>query len=124
MTKEEVCPTPDVVVGTYLLIYVIFRFVYAYNVFYVDAFLVSYLLALMLFDSGASRSFVYLSFSGHVSVRRKVVSRPLRVSIADEHAILATNVFRGCVFEIFGFQFLIDLVPIAMGDVSVIVGMD
>ena len=36
----------------------------------------------------------------------------------------ATDVIRGCVLEIFGVEFPIDLVPIAMGDVCVIVGMD
>ena len=36
----------------------------------------------------------------------------------------ATEVIRGCVLEIFGVEFPIDLVPIAMGDVCVIVGMD
>ena len=36
----------------------------------------------------------------------------------------ASDVIRGCVLEIFGVEFPIDLVPIAMGDVCVIVGMD
>ena len=36
----------------------------------------------------------------------------------------ASEVIRGCILEIFGYEFLIDLVPIAMGDVRVIVGMD
>ena len=36
----------------------------------------------------------------------------------------ATDVIGGCVVEIFGVEFTIDLVLIAMGDVCVIVGMD
>ena len=52
------------------------------------------------------------------------MSRPLRVSLADERAVYATDVIRGCILEIFGVEFPIDLVPIAMGDVCVIVGMD
>ena len=36
----------------------------------------------------------------------------------------ASDVIRGRVLEIFGVEFPIDLVPIAMGDVCVIVGMD
>ena len=36
----------------------------------------------------------------------------------------ATDMIQGCVIEIFGIEFLIDLVPIAMRDVCVIVGMD
>ena len=49
------------------------------------------------------------------------MSRPLRVSIADERAVYATDMIQGCVLEIFDVGFLIDLVPIAMGDVCVIV---
>ena len=80
--------------------------------------------AVVLFDSGASRSFVSLAFSHHISVRREVLSRPLIVSIADEHVIFANDVIRGCVLEIFGVEFPIDLVPIVIGDVCVIAGMD
>ena len=36
----------------------------------------------------------------------------------------ATDVIQGCILEIFGVEFPIDLVPITMGDVCVIVGMD
>ena len=90
----------------------------------VGTFLVSFVPALVLFDSGASRSFVSIAFSQHISVRREALDRPLRVSIADERAVYASDVIRGCVLEIFGVEFPIDLVPITMGDVCVIVGMD
>ena len=65
-----------------------------------------------------------LSFSRHISARREALSRPLRVSIADEHTVFATDVLRGCVLEIFGVEFPMDLVPIVMGDICVIVGID
>lgn len=65
-----------------------------------------------------------MAFSHHISVSREALSRPLRVSIADERVIYATEVLQGCVVEIFGVDFPIDLVPITMGDVCVIVGMD
>ena len=97
---------------------------YAYVIIYVGTFLVNSVPALVLFDSGASRSFVSLAFSQHIGVSRESLSRPLRVSIADEKVICATEVLRGCVLEIFGVGFPIDLIPIAMGDVCVIVGMD
>jgi len=80
--------------------------------------------ALVLFDSGASRSFVSLAFSQHISISREPLSRPLSVSIAAERVVCATKVLRGCVLKIFGVEFPIDLIPIAMGDVCVIVGMD
>ena len=90
----------------------------------VGTFLVSSVPALVLFDSGASRSFISLDFSRHISIPREALSRPLQVSIADEREVCATEVIRGCVLEIFGVEFPIDLVPIAMRDVCVIVGMD
>ena len=83
----------------------------------VGTFLVNSVPALVLFDSGASQSFVSLAFSQHISVSPEALSRPLRVSIADERVIYATEVIRGYIFEIFGVEFPIDLVPIAMGDV-------
>ena len=124
MNAEEVRTAPDVFAGTYILIYVILRFFYAYIVLYIGTFLVSYVPCLVLFDSGASRCFVSLAFSQHISIRHEVLIRPLRVSIADEHAVFATDVIRGCVLHTFGVEFPIDLLPIAMGDVCVIVGMD
>ena len=49
---------------------------------------------------------------------------PLRVFIANEHRISTSSIYHGCVLEIFGVPYLIDLIPISMGDVYVIVGMD
>ena len=63
----------------------------------VGTFLVSYVPTLVLFDSGASRSFVSLAFNLHISIQREALSRPLRVSIADEYAIFAIDLIWGCV---------------------------
>ena len=49
---------------------------------------------------------------------------PLQVYIANEHGVSASVVYQGCVLEIFGVPYLIDLIPIHIGDVCVIVGMD
>ena len=90
----------------------------------VGTFLVNSVPALVLFESGASRSFVSVAFSRHISTWREALSRPPRVSIADEHAVFATDVICECTFEIFGVEFSIDLVSIAMGDVYVMVVKD
>ena len=66
---------------------------YAYIRLCVGTFLVNSVPALVLFDSGASRSFVSLAFSQHISVSREPLSRPLRVSIANDRVISATEVF-------------------------------
>lgn len=64
------------------------------------------------------------SFSRGFSVPCESLDRPLRVAIPDEHMISYSNVYWGCVLDIFSVEFSIDLIPIAMGDVYVIVGMD
>ena len=87
---------------------------YAYIMLCVGTFLVNSVPALVLFDSGASRSFISLAFSQHISISREVLSRPLRVSITDERKVYAIVMIRGCVLEIFGVEFPIDLVPITM----------
>ena len=58
----------------------------------VGTFLVSSVPALVLFDSGASRSFVSVAFSQHISIHREALDRPLRVSIAYERAVYALDV--------------------------------
>ena len=81
---EEVRAAPDVVASMYsLFIFVELRYC-AYMMICVGTFLVSFVPALVLFESGASRSFVSLAFSQHISIRREALSRPLRVSIADK----------------------------------------
>ena len=87
-------------------------------------FLVNSLPALVLFDSGASRSFVSLTFSMEFGVPMDEFECSLRVSIANEHKVSASSVYRGCELDIFGVSFPIDLIPIPMGEVCIIVGMD
>ena len=77
-------------------------------------FLVNSLPALVLFDSGASQSFVSRSFSREFDFPVGELECP-RVSIADEHGVSAPSVYRGCVLEIFGVSFPIDLIPILWG---------
>ena len=48
----------------------------------------------------------------------------LRVSITNEHRVSESSVYQGCIQEIFGVPYPIDLIPIPMGDVCVILGMD
>lgn len=87
-------------------------------------FLVDLVNALVLFNSGASRYFVSYSFSHSFSILCEALSIPLRVWIANEHPVSATDVYRGCLLEIFSVGYPIDLIPIPMRDVCVIVGID
>ena len=49
---------------------------------------------------------------------------PLRLFIANEHGISTLSIYQGCVLEIFGVPYTIDLIHIPMKDVCVIVGID
>ena len=79
---------------------------------------------LVLFDSRASRSFVSQTFSREFCVQVGELECSLRVSIANEHGVSASSVYRGCELEICRVSFPIDLILIPMGEVCVIVGMD
>ena len=106
----------------FIILSVSLRHAYVYDL--IGTFLVNSLPALVLFDSGASRTFVSQSFSRGFDMILGELECPLRVSIANEHGISASSVFQDCVLEIFGVPYPIDLIPIPMGDVCVIVGMD
>ena len=77
-----------------------------------------------MFDSGATHSFVSHAFSG--SLRRPIgqLGIPLVVEVADDRTLFVTDVYRGCTLEVSGVSFPIDLIPIAMRELCVIVGMD
>lgn len=68
---EEAKEEPDVVVGT---------------------FLVNYMPDLVLFDSGASHSFVSLKFSKGFSITIGNLDNPLKLEIADDRAISTSKV--------------------------------
>ncbi|KAI3701002.1 hypothetical protein L2E82_45643 [Cichorium intybus] len=103
LTAGEAQVVPDVVTGT---------------------FLVNSLSTLVLFDSGASHSFVSLEFSKSFSITLETLDNPLEVEIADDKIVRAFNVFRNCNLEVQGVRFNIDLIPIPLRDRRVIIGMD
>jgi hypothetical protein len=102
LTAEEAKNATDVVTGT---------------------FLVNTIPALVLFDTGASFSFVSLSFCKEYVHKEKLES-PLEVEIAHDKILYVTNIYKNNVIEIKGTRFSIDLIPIAMKEVQVVIGMD
>ncbi|KAJ9561205.1 hypothetical protein OSB04_006365 [Centaurea solstitialis] len=103
LTANEAKAEPDVVTGI---------------------FLVNSMPALVLFDTGASRSFVSWSFcKDFMNVKSKLGS-PLEVEIADEEFRLCKYVYRNNVLELEGVKFSIDLIPIPMREIQVVAGMD
>lgn len=103
LTAEEAKVEPDVVTGT---------------------FPVNSMPALVLFDTGASKSFVSLSFCKSFNLVKDRLENPLEVEIAGEKSLFVKEVYKGIVIEIEGVRFFIDLIPIVMKEINVIVGMD
>lgn len=84
----------------------------------------SFVLAWVLFGSGASRPFVSTSLCRGFNVAHEALAQSLKVDISVDITVLVIEVYRDCVVEIFGVGFPIDLIPIAVRDVCVVAGMD
>ncbi|XP_022014486.1 uncharacterized protein LOC110913984 [Helianthus annuus] len=78
----------------------------------------------VLFDTGASRSFVSSELVSHPSFRIERMHVPLEVEIADSKSYLLHEVCRNCEIIIEDDKFAIDLIPMVLGEFKVIVGMD
>ncbi|KAJ9565502.1 hypothetical protein OSB04_001468 [Centaurea solstitialis] len=103
LTAEEAREEPDVVTGT---------------------FPVNSVPALVLFDSGASKSFVSYAFCKNFMHVKGRLDSPLEVEIAAEKYRLCKHVYRNSIIEIFGVKFRIDLIPILMREINVVVEVD
>lgn len=80
--------------------------------------------ALVMFDSGATHSFVSLSFCAYWDRESEDLGHILMVDVADGRTVSVSSIYRGCIMELSGTKFEIDLIPIAMKELCVVVGMD
>ena len=103
ITLEEAREDPNVVTGT---------------------FLVNSRPAHILFDSGASDSFVSYEFAHSFQIACFVLAQPFHVDTAGSISLLADKVYRDCVIEIEGYNFLANLIPISLPNFDIILGMD
>ena len=78
----------------------------------------------VLFDSGATRSFVSLALSKRFTESSGMLDFPLEVETADDRSVRASAAFRDCVLRLFEERYLVDLVPISLWGNKVIIGMD
>ncbi|KAL7608268.1 uncharacterized protein LOC111895812 [Lactuca sativa] len=88
------------------------------------SFIVNDISALILFDAGATQSFVSLVLIKRFAGAPGELDYPLKFDLADDRSIQVSRVHRGCVLEIFNDQFPIDMVPIPLYGNIVIVGMN
>ena len=76
----------------------------------------------MLFDSGATRSFVSIALSKRFVDFTSMLDCPLEVEIANDRSVWESKVYRDCV--LYDDQYLVDLVPIPLRGNKVTIGMD
>ena len=87
-------------------------------------FLLSRLWAKILFDSGASHSFVAASSVEVVGLEVKTLDEPLHVSSPLGNRVRIDQICRDCELEISGILLTVDLWVMDISDFDVILGMD
>ena len=87
-------------------------------------FLLSHLWAKILFDSGASHSFVAASSVDVLGLEVETLDEPLHVSSPLGTKVRIDHIYRDCKLEILGILLTVDLPVIDISDFDFILGMD
>ena len=87
-------------------------------------FLLSHLWARVLFDSGASYSFIAASCVREMGLEVETLEKPLYVSSPLGTRVSVDLICWGCELEIFGILLIVDLRVMDMSEINVILGMD
>nr|GFB63533.1 reverse transcriptase domain-containing protein [Tanacetum cinerariifolium] len=80
--------------------------------------------ALILFDTGADRSFVSTAFSALLDIARTALDNHYDVELADGKIIGVNTILRGCTLDFLNHLFNIDLMPVPLASFYVIISMD
>ncbi|KAF5788957.1 putative nucleotidyltransferase, Ribonuclease H [Helianthus annuus] len=87
-------------------------------------FLINSIPVYVLFDTGATMSFISSEIVQHPSFKIERMSMPLEVEIADSKNYWLHEICKNCKLTIEDEEFAIDLIPMILGEFKVIVGMD
>ncbi|GKB73323.1 putative reverse transcriptase domain-containing protein, partial [Tanacetum coccineum] len=79
---------------------------------------------LILFDSGADRSFKSTTLSSLMDVSPTTLDVNYAIELADGRVIESDTILRGCTLNFLNHPFNIDLMPVELGSFDVINGMD
>ena len=101
--RKEAREEPTVVTGTFLL---------------------NNLHAIVLFDSGADRSFISLRFRNYLNHKAIKLKEPYAVELANGQTGYSLEILNKCLLSLNDHVFHIDLMPIKIGSFDVIIGMD
>nr|GEZ23026.1 putative reverse transcriptase domain-containing protein [Tanacetum cinerariifolium] len=85
---------------------------------------VAFATARTLFDSGADRSFVSISFASMLNIPSITLDTTYNIEMADGNLISTNTVIQGCTLTLLNQPFEIDLMPIKLGSFYIIIGMD
>nr|GEV35142.1 putative reverse transcriptase domain-containing protein [Tanacetum cinerariifolium] len=87
-------------------------------------FLLNHRPARTLFDSGADRSFVSISFASMLNISSITLDTTYNIEMADGNIISSNTVIQGCTLTLLNQPFKINLMPIKLSSFDVIIGMD
>ncbi|XP_074374411.1 uncharacterized protein LOC141714814 [Apium graveolens] len=80
--------------------------------------------AIVLFDTGATHSFVSTSYAKHLDIASTTLLSDFSVGTPMGVTMFVNTQYRDCVFRLDDRELLVDLLPIQMRDFDVIFGMD
>ncbi|GJR03139.1 putative reverse transcriptase domain-containing protein [Tanacetum coccineum] len=80
--------------------------------------------ASVLFDTGADGSFVSTAFSSQIDITPTTLDHYYDVELANGRIIRLNAIIRGCTLNFLNHPFNIDLMPVELGSLDVIIGMD
>ena len=85
---------------------------------------ISFTDALVLFDAGATHSFVSTCFAGKLGMAPSVLSEPLAMSTPMSEGVVVNVVYPSCLVVIRGRELCVDLIVLDVLSFDVILGMD
>ncbi|GKC70225.1 reverse transcriptase domain-containing protein [Tanacetum coccineum] len=81
-------------------------------------------LARVLFDSGADKSFVYISLASMLNILPITLDTTYDMEMADGNLVGTNTIIPGCTLMLLNQPFEIDLMSIKFGNFDVVIGMD
>ncbi|GKA45931.1 putative reverse transcriptase domain-containing protein [Tanacetum coccineum] len=80
--------------------------------------------AIILFNTGADKSFVSNTFSALINITPTTLESHYDVELADRKIIGVNTIIRGCTLNFMNHHFNIDLMPVPLGSFDFIIGID
>ncbi|KAL8115441.1 hypothetical protein AgCh_022076 [Apium graveolens] len=77
----------------------------------------------ILFDSGVSKSFIYVNCVNKMQLMLEDLEEPLTIEVVSKEKVLVSQFCPKCSIEISGYTFPADIIPFELGDFDVILGM-